>query len=172
MTENKRQLFIGVNEESFQSDKINRVIQNLKAQFEITFFQDDNRRIRRGKAKTYEQDNPADVFLFLPLTGEELSKLANGLMDTTKLKTASDVMAQNRPVVIAIFTEDALNLNGNNLMKLMVTKNIYFVPFYQDDLINHPNRLVADFDRVFDTILYALKGKQIQPIIIAREKGD
>ncbi|HEY8436633.1 MAG TPA: hypothetical protein VIK63_06320, partial [Haloplasmataceae bacterium] len=85
---------------------------------------------------------------------------------------ATQLLNRNRPVVIALFTSDALGLNGNNLMKLMVTKNIYFVPFYQDDPIAYPNRLVSNFKRVPDTLRYALRGKQIQPLIMARDRDD
>lgn len=113
-----------------------------------------------------------DCMLISPLTGNTLSKLANAITDNAVLMAAKGVLRNNHPVILAISTNDALGLNGNNLMKLLVTKNIYYVPFFQDDPINKPNSLIADDDKILDTIIYALKGKQLQPIILARSRDD
>lgn len=75
-----------------------------------------------------------------------------------------------KPVVLAVSTNDALGLNGVNLMRLMATKLIYFVPFGQDDPIKKPNSLVADMTQIAETIETALEFKQIQPVIIARNE--
>lgn len=124
------------------------------------------------EAINYEEENDFDLLLILPLSGNSLSKLANSLMDNPVLQVAKGVMQHGHPIVLGIRTNDALGLNGNNLMKLMVTKQMFFVPFYQDDPINKPNRLIADLSKVTDTILYALKGKQLQPIILARGRDQ
>ena len=125
-----------------------------------------------SKAEPFGPSDNFDLMLVAPLTGNSLSKLANAVTDNAVLMAAKGVMRNSKPIVLAISTNDALGLNGNNLMKLLVTKNIFFVPFYQDDPLKKPNSLIADYDRILDTILYALKGKQLQPIILARSKDD
>lgn len=37
-------------------------------------------------------------------------------------------------------------------MKLLNTKNIYFVPFGQDNYINKPNSLISHYDMLIPTI--------------------
>lgn len=111
-----------------------------------------------------------DIMLIAPLTGTTLSKLANAISDNAVLMTAKSTLRNNKPIVLAISSNDALGLNGSNLMKLLVMKNIFFVPFGQDDPDEKPNSLVADFTRIEDTIKYALNNKQIQPIIIVKNK--
>lgn len=119
-------------------------------------------------AESFGPQKHFDLMLISPLTGNSLSKLANAITDNAVLMAAKGILRNNKPIVLAISTNDALGLNGNNLMKLLVTKNIYFVPFYQDDPIEKPNSLIADYTKVIDTMIYALKGKQLQPIILAR----
>jgi dipicolinate synthase subunit B len=74
-------------------------------------------------------------------------------------------LRNNKPVVIAVSTNDALGINFSNIGKLMNYKNIYFVPFGQDDYVKKPNSLVADMDSIDKTIMLALEGKQIEPVI-------
>jgi len=77
-------------------------------------------------------------------------------------------MRNGRPIVIAISTNDGLGLNAANIAKLLVTKNIYFVPFGQDDPINKPNSLVARMDLIMEACEAALQGKQLQPLLVER----
>ena len=113
--------------------------------------------------------NPLDCMVIAPLTGNSMSKLANALTDSPVLMAAKATMRNIRPVVLGISTNDALGLNGVNLMRLMAAKNIYFIPFGQDDPIKKPNSLVADMDElIVETVEAALEGKQIQPVLIER----
>ncbi|WP_062197908.1 dipicolinate synthase subunit B [Massilibacterium senegalense] len=109
---------------------------------------------------------PLDCMVIAPLTGNSLSKLANALTDSPVLMAAKATMRNLKPVVIALSTNDGLGLNGSNIMKLMATKNIYFVPFGQDAPFKKPNSLVADMTKIKDTVIEALNGRQIQPILI------
>lgn len=109
-----------------------------------------------------------DVMLIAPCTGNTTSKLANALTDSAVLMAAKAQMRNGRPVVIAISTNDGLGLNMGNIAKLMVAKNIYFVPFGQDDPVNKPNSLVAKMDLVMEACEFALQGKQMQPVLIER----
>ncbi|GGM21802.1 dipicolinate synthase subunit B [Paraliobacillus quinghaiensis] len=112
---------------------------------------------------------PLDCMVIAPLTGNSMSRLANGISDSAVLMATKATMRNGSPVVLAISTNDALGLNGVNLMRLMATKLIYFVPYGQDDFIKKPNSLVADMTKIPETISHALSFKQIQPVLL-REK--
>jgi len=107
-----------------------------------------------------------DLVVVMPATGNTIAKLANGIVDTPALMAIKAHLRNQRPVVIAISTNDALGLNARNLGVLLNTKNIYFVPFRQDDPYQKGNSLVANLDQVVDTAMCALQGKQIQPLIL------
>ncbi len=113
---------------------------------------------------------PLDVMVMLPMTGGSLSKMANGINDTPPLLAGKATLRNLNPIVIAIFTNDALGISGANIFKLLNTKNFYFVPFGQDDFIKKPNSMVANLDYVIPTIEKALDRRQIQPIIIENFK--
>lgn len=103
-----------------------------------------------------------------PCTGNTLAKIAAGITDTSVTMAVKAHLRNNRPVIIAVSTNDALAANLRNIGELYNRKNIYFVPFYQDDAAGKPTSLVADFSLIKPTVAEALKGRQIQPII--REK--
>jgi dipicolinate synthase subunit B len=77
-----------------------------------------------------------------------------------------------KPVVLGISTNDALGLNGVNLMRLMATKNIYFIPYGQDDPVKKPNSMVARMTLLSETVEAALEGRQIQPVLVERYKDS
>lgn len=109
--------------------------------------------------------NLIDLLVIAPCTGNTLAKLANGITDTPVLMAAKAHMRNNRPVVISISTNDALSNSLKNIGVLMNMKNIYFVPFGQDDPVKKPKSLVADMTKIQETLLAALDGKQVQPIV-------
>ncbi|WP_188454340.1 dipicolinate synthase subunit B [Virgibacillus oceani] len=109
---------------------------------------------------------PLDCMVIAPLTGNSMSKLANALTDSPVLMAAKATMRNQSPVVLGISTNDALGLNGVNLMRLMASKFIYFIPYGQDDPFKKPNSLVAKMDHLLDTVESALENKQIQPVIV------
>ena len=106
-----------------------------------------------------------DVMIIAPCTGNTMAKLCAGITDSSVLMAAKAHMRNEKPVVIAVSTNDALGANLKNIGELMNTKNVYFVPFGQDDYDKKPKSMVAHFEMVPDTIEEALKGKQIQPVI-------
>lgn len=122
------------------------------------------------KAEPFGPKTPLDCMLIAPLTGNSMSRLANAVTDSPVLMGAKATLRTGRPVVLAISTNDALGLNGVNLMRLMATKNIFFVPFGQDDPFNKPNSLIADMTKIADTIEAALRKEQYQPVLIERYK--
>ncbi|WP_067730035.1 dipicolinate synthase subunit B [Oceanobacillus damuensis] len=117
-------------------------------------------------AEPFGPRTPLDCMVIAPLTGNSLSKLANALTDNPVLMAAKSTLRNQRPVLLGVTTNDALGLNGSNLMKLMNSKNIYFIPFGQDDPFNKPNSMTAKLDYLLESVESALKGKQLQPIII------
>ncbi|WP_053219612.1 dipicolinate synthase subunit B [Virgibacillus senegalensis] len=112
---------------------------------------------------------PLDCMVIAPLTGNSMSKLANALTDSPVLMAAKATIRNGNPVVLGISTNDALGLNGVNLMRLMATKLIYFVPYGQDDPYKKPNSLVAEMNLLQDTVESALQFKQLQPVLIVRK---
>ncbi len=107
-----------------------------------------------------------DCMVIAPCTGNTLAKLANGITDTAVLMAAKAHLRNQRPVVIAISTNDGLGINARNIGSLLVFKNLYFVPFGQDDPAKKPNSLVAHMGKLPETISDACQGKQIQPILL------
>ena len=106
-----------------------------------------------------------DVLVIAPCTGNTLSKLANGISDTPVLMACKAHLRNNKPFVICLSTNDALGMTLKNIGILLNTKNIYFVPFGMDDYISKPNSMTAHVDLLQDTIVKALQGRQIQPVI-------
>ncbi|ASV65905.1 dipicolinate synthase subunit B [Cytobacillus sp. FSL W7-1323] len=122
------------------------------------------------KAEPLGPKIPLDCMVVAPLTGNSMSKFANAMTDSPVLMAAKATLRNEKPVVLGISTNDALGLNGTNLMRLMSTKNIYFIPFGQDDPVKKPNSMVARMTALSDTIVKAINGEQIQPVIVERYK--
>lgn len=118
-----------------------------------------------AKAEPVGPKNLIDLLVIFPCTGNTLAKLAHGITDTPVLMAAKSHLRQNKPVVVALSTNDGLGANAENIGKLLNTKNIYLVPFGQDDAIKKPKSLVCDYTKILDTMCLALNGKQIQPIL-------
>lgn len=116
---------------------------------------------------------PLDCMVIAPLTGVSMSKFANAMNDSPVLMAAKATLRNLKPVVLGISTNDALGLNGVNLMRLMATKNIYFIPYGQDDPIKKPNSMVARMPMLLETVEAAIEGRQIQPVLVERFRdGD
>jgi dipicolinate synthase subunit B len=109
-----------------------------------------------------------DVMVIAPCTGNTTSKLANAMTEGPVLMAAKAQMRNQKPLVLAISTNDGLGLNAANIAKLLIMKHIYFVPFGQDAPIAKPNSLVARMDLIPETCEAALQGKQLQPLLIER----
>lgn len=108
-----------------------------------------------------------DVLVIAPCTGNTLAKLANGIADTPVTLAAKAHLRNERPIVIAVSTNDALAGNAENIGKLLARGHYFFVPMRQDNAQKKPRSVVADFTRLLDTIRAALNGEQIQPILAA-----
>ncbi|MCL2598714.1 MAG: dipicolinate synthase subunit B [Firmicutes bacterium] len=111
-------------------------------------------------------NKPFDIMLVAPCTGNTLAKMAHGIVDTPVLMAVKAHTRNDLPVVLAVATNDALSHAGQNLGKLLDTRYHYFVPMGQDDPKQKPRSMVADLSLVESTLDYALKSKQIQPLLI------
>ncbi|WP_175989063.1 dipicolinate synthase subunit B [Bacillus sp. Marseille-Q1617] len=120
------------------------------------------------KAEPLGPKIPLDCMVIAPLTGNSMSKFANAMTDSPVLMAAKATLRNHRPVVLGISTNDALGLNGINLMRLISTKDIYFIPFGQDAPESKPKSMVARMTLIQETIEAAIDGKQLQPVIIEK----
>lgn len=107
-----------------------------------------------------------DVLVIAPCTGNTLGKLANGITDTAVTMAAKAHLRNDRPVVLAIATNDGLSASAQNIGVLLARKNYFFVPFGQDDALGKPNSLIADFTKIGETVDAALLGQQFQPVLL------
>lgn len=107
-----------------------------------------------------------DCMLIAPCTGNTLTKLSLGITDTAVTMAAKAHIRNNRPLVIALSTNDALSNSAKNIGTLLNYKNVFFVPFSQDAPDTKPRSCIARFEFSHQTIENALKGIQIQPIIM------
>ena len=107
-----------------------------------------------------------DIMIIAPCSGNTIAKLANGVTDTPVVMAAKSHLRNQKPLVIAISTNDALSGSAENIGKLLNRKHYYFVPFRQDNTITKPNSLVFDSKSIVETLEKALELEQIQPIIL------
>ena len=107
-----------------------------------------------------------DALIIAPCTGNTLAKLAHGIADTSVTMAAKSHLRNGRPILVAISTNDALAGAAENVGRLMGRKHYYFVPFGQDDPTGKPASMIADFGQIPAALEAALKGEQIQPILL------
>ena len=100
------------------------------------------------------------AMIIAPCTGNTLAKIANGITDTAVCMAAKAHLRNNKPLLIALATNDALSANLVNIGTLLSRKNIYFVPMSQDDPTSKPHSLVADFNMIDQCLDLAIQGKQ------------
>ncbi len=107
-----------------------------------------------------------DLLLIAPCTGNTLGKLANGITDTSVTMAAKAHLRNERPLLIAVSTNDALGTSAKNIGTLFNCKNVYLVPFRQDMPEKKHNSCISDFTLIPDAIKEALNGRQLQPVLI------
>jgi dipicolinate synthase subunit B len=107
-----------------------------------------------------------DVLVICPCTGNTLGKLAGGITDGPVTMAAKAHLRNGRPLVLAIATNDGLSASAPNIGGLLGRKQVYFVPYGQDDCRGKPTSLVADYGLLSDTVAAALRGEQLQPLLL------
>lgn len=108
---------------------------------------------------------PLDALIIAPCTGNTLAKLAHGITDSAVTMAAKAHLRNDRPLIIAFSTNDGLSGSAENIGRLLNRRNVYFVPFRQDDYEHKPRSLQADFSLMEQAIDAALEGRQLQPIL-------
>ncbi|MBE5964348.1 MAG: dipicolinate synthase subunit B [Lachnospira sp.] len=109
--------------------------------------------------------NLTDIMIIAPCTGNTLAKLYHGITDTPVLMAAKSHSRNKKPLVISVSTNDALGMNFKNIGGLMAVKEIYFVPFGEDNPKGKPKSMIAYVKDIIPTLEMALDGVQIQPIV-------
>lgn len=121
-------------------------------------------------AEPFGPSTPVDCMIIAPMTGNSISRFANAATDSPVLMAAKATLRNANPVLLGISTNDALGLNGVNIMKLLNMKNVFFIPFGQDDPHNKPNSLISDFSQMVPAAAAALQKQQLQPLLIIHNK--
>lgn len=108
-----------------------------------------------------------DALIVAPCTGNSIAKIANGIADSSVTLAVKSHLRNKKPVIIAVSTNDGLGNNCKNIGMLVNMKNIYVVPFKQDDYKEKENSLISDMNLILPTVELALDGRQIQPLLIS-----
>lgn len=106
-----------------------------------------------------------DLLLVAPCTGNTLAKLTAGIADTSVTMAAKSHLRNRKPVLLAVSTNDGLGNAAKNIGQLMNYKNIFFVPFGQDDPDLKQNSIIADFTKIPEAVKSTFKGIQLQPLL-------
>ncbi|VDG97554.1 dipicolinate synthase subunit B [Lysinibacillus sphaericus] len=117
-------------------------------------------------AEPFGPSTPVDCMIIAPLTGNSMSRFANAATDSPVLMAAKATLRNYSPVLLGISTNDALGLNAANLVKLLNMKNVFFIPFGQDDPFKKPNSLISDFSLIVEAAAAAIGKEQLQPLLI------
>ncbi len=110
---------------------------------------------------------PMEALVIAPCTGNTMAKINHGITDTAVTMAAKAHLRNSKPLVIAFSTNDALSGSAPNIAGLLNRKNVYFVPFRQDDPVKKPFSAASDFSLIDKTVEAALLGRQLQPLLLA-----
>ena len=113
-----------------------------------------------------------DAYIIAPMTGTSMGRMAHGIFDTPALLGAKSHLRNSRPVLVAPSSNDGLSTAAENIGKILAMRNVYMVPFRQDDPIEKPRSVVADFTKIPEALAAALAGAQVQPILLPPLKND
>ena len=109
---------------------------------------------------------PLDALVIAPATGNTIAKIANGITDTSVTMAAKAHLRCDRPLLIALASNDAMSQNLPNIASLLQRKSVYFVPMRQDDPVHKPHSLIADFAKIPECLEAALIGRQLRPVFL------
>ena len=146
----------------FQKDKLQEVLKTYTTHPIVTSI---------VEAELFGPKIPLDLMLIMPASANALAKIAHGICDNAVIMSTKATLRNQKPVVIAFYTNDALGNSGKNIMQLINTKGFYFVPFGQDDVIQKPKSMVSDHHQVLETMKLALNGQQIQPMVVTYDEN-
>lgn len=107
-----------------------------------------------------------DIMIIAPCSGNTIAKLASSIADTPVLVAVRSHLKDSKPLVIGICCKDALSYNAENIGKLLNRKDLFFVPFRQDNPITKPYSISYQPLLIRKTLENALDRIQIQPLIL------
>jgi dipicolinate synthase subunit B len=119
-----------------------------------------------AEAEPLGPNNLLDVLAIVPCTGNTLAKLSHGITDTAVTMAAKGHLRNGKPLVIGVSTNDGLAASAENIGRLLVRKNVYFIPFGQDDPAAKPTSLSCDYSQIVPTVQAAFQGQQLQPLLV------
>lgn len=111
---------------------------------------------------------PLDALIICPCTGNTLAKMAHGITDTAVTMAAKAHLRQDRPLLLALCTNDGMSQNLSNIGTLLSRKSVYFLPMRQDDPIGKPHSLVADFSLLCNALTAMTEGRQLRPLFLEK----
>jgi dipicolinate synthase subunit B len=114
--------------------------------------------------------DPLDLLIVAPCTGNTLAKVAHGITDTAATMAIKAHLRADRPLLIALASNDAMSQNLGNIATVMQRKSVYFVPMLEDAPISKPHSLVAEFELMDECIDLLLDGKQMRPVFLSEKK--
>ncbi len=192
-----KKLCIGVTGSFCNHPRLTKILDKLVKNYDITFVVSDNVQKIKTRFGTFDSlinnlkkytnkeiiidlsgsellgpKYKQDIMLILPCSATTVNKLEQGIYDNPVLLACKANLRNEIPIVLCIASNDFLGISGKNLLSLINRKNIYIVPFGQDDYINKANSLVSHFEDIESTLIFALKGRQIQPILRDYKRRD
>ncbi len=111
---------------------------------------------------------PLEAMIVAPCTGNTLAKLAHGITDSAVCMAVKAHLRSDRPLLIALATNDALSANLPNLGRMLERRNVFFVPMVQDDPAGKPHSLAARFERIPEALEAMRKGQQLRPLFLEK----
>ena len=114
---------------------------------------------------------PLEALIIAPCTGNTLAKIAGGITDTAVTMAAKAHLRCDRPLLIALASNDALSQNLSNIGRIVTSRSVYFVPLLQDDTEKKPHSLVAEIERIPECLAAALEGRQIRPLFTEKRRA-
>ena len=109
---------------------------------------------------------PLEALIISPCTGNTLAKLSQGITDSAVTMAVKAHLRQDRPLLIALATNDGMSQNLMNVGRLLTRKSVYFLPMRQDDPKGKPHSLVADFTRIPEALAAMREGRQLRPLFL------
>ncbi len=110
---------------------------------------------------------PLEVLIIAPCTGNTLAKMAAGITDGPVTMAAKAHLRADRPLILALATNDAMSANLGNLGYMLGRRSVYATPLLQDDPTGKPHSLVADFERIPEALAAAREGRQLRPLFLS-----
>ncbi len=108
--------------------------------------------------------SPLEALIIAPCTGNTLAKIRHGITDTPVTMAAKAHLRQDRPLLLALASNDAMSQNLANIGALLTRKSTFFVPLRQDDPIKKPYSLIARMDMIPEALEAAMRGEQLRPL--------